>query len=330
MADAATHAAITAPMIMAGISMLVGTSSGIALRFGTQLQRSAWKGILGRRKYEILFGTLMGETQEDQRVQIRRILRWIGFLPSVRESCRELLRYNMKEADGSITKLRLPLEPFTFELDGIEIWAAMIRNPQGLIEGFEFWTRRWGCFTSEERHSMQVKMMDSIDAIVDGITTHTTPLPTLLDYKSPKTLSANEIDFAFRIMAKGDGDVANDLGCLYHRGGKGIPKDDTKAHDLYKTAWKRGCMSGAFNLAEIYMKRGDYQVATEYLMMMIRAGVVKGAWKVYSMLATCYAKDPKEHKGQVAALRAKSKALRLEEEGVAPSPPSSRSTPFSL
>ena len=51
----AEHPLITAPLVMAGVSMLVGTSSGIAMRYGSDMKRGIWKNVLGRRKYEIIF-----------------------------------------------------------------------------------------------------------------------------------------------------------------------------------------------------------------------------------------------------------------------------------
>ena len=258
--------------IMAGLAVLAGTSSMMAARHGSSLKKSFWKGVLGRRGYEIVFQNLVGESDEATRVVIRRVLRWIGYLDVVVTDTKELMRYSLKEADGSITTLRLPLEPFSFVHDGISIWATMNRNAAGLIQGFSFWTKRYGGFTKDAgKRQVFEGMMAAIDRVIDG----KEKVEPVLD--DPETLAArlafNErtevldpalLDRTLNLLVsradtKVKAEVANQLACFYDAGSFGVIRDERRALHLWRLASKSGCLLASRNLALVAMERGDFK-----------------------------------------------------------------------
>lgn len=276
MAEAAS-ASLAGPMILAGVSMLVGTSAGITLRYGSHVKREAWKGLLGRRKYEIIFRNLSGTNEDDMRAQVRRTLRWIGLRPEVRSTCKELMRYGLKEEDGSITKLRLPIEPIVLNLPCGRVWTALLRDRAGLIEGFEFWTYRWGFFSSGEPQTHFTEMMAYVDTVIDGEVSNPKDVQERLLTKCMSTnFTSIEFDYLLRESFKGKGDITNDLGVLYQDGLSGLPKDLSKAESLYRKAWTQGEVAGAYNLASIYFARKDYDLSEAHFEMVAKRNVGEG------------------------------------------------------
>lgn len=254
--------------LLPGVAVLAGTSSMVAMRHGSSIVESAWKGVLGRRGYEITLQNLGGTTKEEHQAAIRRILRWIGYLPEVRNDCRKLMRFNLQEADQSITTLRLPLEAVTFDYEGRTLWVEMQRNQAGLIHGFVFWTKRWGVFSSGSAKTNQEAMMAMIDRIIDG-KERVKPLlqiswaERLSSKVYGKLLDPAVLDRALRLVGEPKAsidlraDVSNDLAGLYEKGAGGLPQDKDKAIELYRKGWKGGCLAASWNLGRIAFERRD-------------------------------------------------------------------------
>ena len=250
---------MVAPGLLVGISMC----AGVIMRYGSEIKKAAWKGLLGRYKYEIIFGNLSGKDELDIHCQIRRLFRWIASEGKVISDSQELMRYGLKERDGTITNIRLPIESFTFSLDGNAVWATMLREPSGLIRGFEFWTHRWGRFSSGDPAPHFQEMMTSIDSVIDGVlpknATDPLELTRLLAGNAvPKpAMTLAELDNFLKLSFEGNGKISNNLGCMFSKNDCGVVKDLIKAEEFFRKASRQGNLYGTYNLANVLYNRGD-------------------------------------------------------------------------
>ena len=96
--------------------------------------------------------------------------------------------------------------------------------------------------------------------------------------RAPDTVTEKEsIMLVKKAVEKNNPDATNMLASCYMYGEKGLPRDVTKAKELYLKAGELGCGDGYYNLANIYAKKGaekDTRKERQYLELGTIAGDV--------------------------------------------------------